>query len=125
METEDLKKFRQEEAVRLLRWMAEGNDEWEVVATALEYDLVSRDVDGKWFARCIEILMKHSFYYLIPFILMVAHHDWVGSLAIDNVILNKVLMTMNASGMDALCEDFIRALYTFVEKKTIGALQTS
>ena len=60
--------------------------------------------------------MERSFYYLIPLTLTVAHHDRVGSLAIDHVILNKIIAVMQVSGMDSLCEDFIKAMYSFIER---------
>lgn len=118
MKNEKLETFRQNETMRLLKWISEGDEDWYMVEAALEYDIVTKDIDGKWFARCMEILMERSFYFLIPIILKIAQRDRASSLAINSVIFNQIAPTMDTSDIETVFQDFIKSMYAFQEKET-------
>ena len=98
-------KFRQEEAVRFFQWMASEPSE-----SASVEDVIFHDAKPKEVIKCLKIIKREQFYFLMPFLFRVCNISGPMSKVKELILVEKLERDLRFSSFNDTLENFIQKL---------------
>ena len=102
---ENLTRFRQDEALRVIQWTVDCSDEWGDIL-----DLHEEGTTPERMRSALNAIRRYEFYFLLPLVLDRGNMDVYTDMALKRLQVEGLIRTANRQPLDSICADLIQAM---------------